>query len=109
MNLPWINTTLVHPKISGGIHVVRFLTAASVEPHAPFEGVCTVDTTGKVARIYGMCGRVNRRHLRALMDWFLEMNVWEIRAHRAPLRILPGAKREGDWMVIDLFALKQRV
>lgn len=109
MNSSCINSTVIHPKISGNIYVVRFLTSPSCSDTAPFEGVCTVDTTGKVARVYGMCGRVRLKHLRELMKWFLDMGVTEVRAHRAPLHVLPGAKRVGDWMVVDLIALKKRI
>lgn len=109
MPCSYLDVTEIHPKISGSIYVVRFLTEPSKGEWSPFEGVCTVDTTGKVGRVYGMCGRVRLRHLRALVEWFLGIGVTEVRAHRAPLHVLPGAKRDGDWMVIDLLALKKRV
>lgn len=109
MSLPWINTTVVHPKISGGVFVVRFLTEASNDPYAAFGGVCTVDVTGNFAYLYAMHGKVRRQHIRAMLEFVMEKGAVEARAHRAPGHVLPGAKREGDWMVIDLFALKKRI
>ena len=107
--LPWIETTEVHPKIDGGVHVIRFLVEASDAPYAAFGGVCTVDVTGKTARIYAMHGNVRRCHIRALLDWVMGMGVNVAKADRTPLHSLPGGKREGDWMVIDLVALKKRI
>lgn len=109
MSLSWINSTLVHPKLDGGIHVVRFLTEASNDAYAPFGGVCTTDVTGRTARLYAMQGNVRRRHIKSMLEWLMDMGVNEAMAHRAPGHTLPGAKRDGDWMVIDLFALKKRI
>lgn len=108
MSPTYLGITMVHPKISGEVYVVRFLSERSADPWAAFEGVCTVDTTGKTARIYGMCGRVRLRHLQDLAQWFLDTGITEVRAHRAPLHVLPGAVRDGDWMVINVSALNQR-
>ena len=109
MNAQWVNTTLVHPKIDGGIYVVRFLVEVSNDPYAAFSGVCTVDVTGKTARLYAMQGSVRRRHIGSMVDWLTGMGVNAAQAHRAPLHSLPGGKRVGDWMVVDLIALKKRI
>lgn len=108
MTAPWINTTLVQETLLGGVYVARFLTEPSDEPRASFDGVCTVAVAGKVAEIHGMMGKVKRHHLRSLVSWLLGADVWEIRAHRAEGRILPGARVHGDWSVIDLLALSNK-
>lgn len=107
--MSWLDVTEVRPKLSGGVYVVRFLNEDTEEPFAPFSGVCTVDTTVSLARVYGMLGRVHRQHLRAFLQWLLAQEVTTLRAHRAPGWLLPGGVREGGWTVVDLLALENRL
>lgn len=108
MTAPWINTTLVQETLLGGVYVARFLSEPSDEPRARFDGVCTVAIAGKVAELHGMMGQVRKPHLRSLLIWLLGADVGEVRAHRAEGHVLPGARKDGDWSVIDLLALSNR-
>jgi len=109
----WLEVTAVQPSMTGGIFVVRFLDGPPEGKYPPFVGVCTVHIALKKARIYGMLGKVSRKHLKHLVKWLLGYEVKEIHTVRDPRHKLPGQDRseslDNDRVVINLAALRWKL
>lgn len=94
-------------EVVPGVWVLRFVDAA--DPYVPYDAVCTIAIQGGIARIYGLLGTTDRLRLRELRDWLAGKGVRELHAKRAPRHKVPGGRRVGDWFVVDLDKLADRL
>lgn len=94
------------------VGTLRFYTQTTGDPYAEmadYVGVCTVVfETADTVFLVALRADMTRAMQRELLDWLVSRGIQKVKAHRAPGRSLPFARRVDDHEEIDVADLVQR-
>jgi hypothetical protein len=94
------------------VGTLRFYTQTTGDPYgemADYVGVCTVMwETADIVYLVALRADMTRAMQRELLEWLVERGVKRVKAHRAPGRSLPFARRVDDHEEIEVADLVER-
>ena len=89
--------------------IIRFYDTETPGDFEEYVAVCNVYWESKdTIWIHGFHGTVTRKHLRALLRFFIDYKIKTVKAKRSPFRSLPLSRKEGEMHVIDVDELIKR-